>query len=135
MRIQHYIVALVIAGLGVLIGCGRATAPEKPPPPLRSMDRFRGQVQITTPEGPRKVGVSFHKWIVNNHQKLDQLPVEPRGGMLVVQLGAGRLTTIIDGRRQERSEGEFWTVPAGQTMAIETGDDSVVLQGMIIAGP
>jgi hypothetical protein len=51
---------------------------------------------------------------------------------VIVQLTGGELVTIIDGQRRERKSGEFWTVPAGEAMSIETGTDSAALQTVTI---
>jgi len=39
---------------------------------------------------------------------------------------------VIDGQRQKRTVEEYFTVPSGSTLSIETGNDSVVLQTLAI---
>jgi hypothetical protein len=56
------------------------------------------------------------------------LPLKAPGGFVVYELRAGKLTTVIDGNRKERREGEFWLVRPGETIVLETEDDSVVVQ-------
>ena len=52
-----------------------------------------------------------------------------------MELKAGDLTRVIDGERQERREGEFWTVPKGARLVLETEDDSAVVEATVIAEP
>jgi hypothetical protein len=74
----------------------------------------------------------MHQWIIRGRQKIAALELPMRGTM-IVHLRGGSLTTVIDGRRQERAEGEFWTVPAGSTLGIETEDDSAIIQTVILS--
>ncbi|AMA59940.1 hypothetical protein BCCGELA001_29285 [Bradyrhizobium sp. CCGE-LA001] len=61
------------------------------------------------------------------------LPLKARGGFLIYELRAGKLTTIINGNRQERGLGEFWIVGPTDTVTLETEDDSVVLRTIQLA--
>jgi hypothetical protein len=91
--------------------------------PTRSFDT---QVTMRGKGGKMKpVTLSIRDWIIPNRQRIERFPEK---GLLVIQVRAGSLTTIIGGKRQERGTDEFWTVPAGATMGIETGEDSVILQ-------
>jgi len=65
---------------------------------------------------------------------LATLPLKARGGFLIYELRAGRLTTIINGNRQERRLGEFWIVGPTDKVTLETGDDSVVVQTLQLPG-
>jgi hypothetical protein len=67
-------------------------------------------------------------------QKLQSLGLRSNG-ITIMQLRAGDLTTIINGNRQERHEGEFWTVPAGAQFSIETEDDTASVQTIEIVRP
>ena len=51
---------------------------------------------------------------------------------MIVQLRGGELTTVINGRREERPE-VVRTVLPGVPMGIETGDDSATIQTVVIA--
>jgi hypothetical protein len=63
------------------------------------------------------------------------LPLRAQGGFVIYELRAGKLTTVIDGKRQERREGEFWLVRPGESIALETEDDSVVVQTIQLPNP
>ena len=71
------------------------------------------------------VAVSLRNWIIPNRQRIAEFPER---GLLVVQVRAGSLVTIIDGKRQMRGPDEFFTVPPGATLGIETQQDSAIVQ-------
>jgi quercetin dioxygenase-like cupin family protein len=97
---------------------------------LETFDRFSGNLRLVTRQGPpRDLQVEVNHWSIRGGQRVDRLPGT---GFRLVQLVAGSLTTVIDGQRAERREGEFWTVPAGGSMVLETGDDTAVLQVMTV---
>ncbi len=90
---------------------------------VEGAQRFDGALGLAAERTGR---VAVHTWILHNKEKIERLPVS---GLLLVELRAGqRCTTIIDGKRVERKEGDFWLVPAGSAMGVETGRFSVVLQ-------
>ncbi|MBK9316847.1 MAG: hypothetical protein IPM55_21765 [Acidobacteria bacterium] len=51
---------------------------------------------------------------------------------MLTQLRGGALTTIINGQRQGRREGEFWTLPSERLLGLETEDDSAIIQTIVI---
>ena len=96
----------------------------------KPFDRFEGTVELRPREGTaRRVRVVMRNWIIDNRRQISRFPEE---GFLIVQLRAGKLTTTIEGKRAERTEDEFWTVPAGSVMSIETGNDSAIIQTVAI---
>ena|ERR1700730_3140522 len=127
---HHSYVALV---LGLLLGT-HALAQEQPP----DTTRFDSLVELKPSHGfdthatirgkdgkPNPVALGIRDWIIPNRQRIVNFPEKE---LLVIQVRAGSLTTIIGDKRQQRGPDEFWTVPAGMTMGIETGQDSVILQ-------
>jgi len=97
---------------------------------VESMPRFDGVLALTAERSSR---VTVRIWILHNKEKIERLP---ESGLLLVELRAGqRCITIIDGKRVERKEGEFWLVPAGTSMGVETGRFSVVLQTIALPQP
>jgi hypothetical protein len=91
--------------------------------PTHSVDT---QATVRAKSGRMKpVALSMRNWIIPNRQRIERFPEQ---GLLVIQIRAGSVTTIIGGKRQERGTDEFWIVPAGTTMGIETGQDSAILQ-------
>lgn len=106
------------------------------PVTLEPIERFNG---LTTLRGPRaavkaaqNVQVTLRNWIIPNRQRVERLR---ENGFLVVQVRSGEdLTTVINGERRQRKVEEFFTVPAGTTLSVETGNDSAILQILSI-GP
>jgi len=95
-----------------------------------TFDRFVGALVARTPEGrERPLRVSMRNYIIQNRTRL---PRVGGGGTMVVHVRAGSLTTVIDGKRQERLADQFWVVPSGAEMAIETGEDSAIIQVVTI---
>lgn len=113
--------------LGVLaISTVLAEQPQK----LERVEVFSGPLNLQRPQ-VSKVDVAIQVWTLRGQEKYDSLEI-PGKGTLVVQLRAGSLTTVIGGKRQERKEGEFWTVPSGVVMGVETSNDSAILQTVLI---
>lgn len=98
--------------------------------PLQPQEVFSGTVNLQRPQ-VSKVHVAVHLWTIRGGQRHAALEL-PGKGTLVAQLRAGTLTTLIGDLRQERKEGEFWTVPAEVSMGVETGQDTAMLQTVLI---
>jgi len=95
---------------------------------LRSTEtrvRFEQSLSIRTREAAAQpVRVSLRDWVVRNGQRATL----PAGGMLIVQVhGGGPVFTSIDAVRTERQDDEFFVVPAGSALTVETGKDTCVL--------
>jgi hypothetical protein len=100
---------------------GRPRAPATP-------ERFpRLAPPPATPEQGKAVPrVAVDLWIVHNQQKVERLDVS---GLVLCELRGGvRMVTVIDGKREERHEGDHWLVAPGQSMGIETDRYAVVIQ-------
>lgn len=90
---------------------------------VEGVQRFDGVLALGAKRSSR---VTVRIWSLHKKEKIKLLP---ESGLLLVELRAGeRCTTIIDGKRVEREEGDFWVVPAGTSMGVETGRFAVVLQ-------
>ena len=104
---------------------------------VRSSVIFEGKTQMrdTKAEGTlRDTDVRIQNVAIVGGQKLQSLGLRSNG-ITIIQLRAGELTTVINGKRQERKEGEFWTVPAGAQFSVETGDDTATIQTIEIVRP
>ena len=130
--------------IGTLL-CFLALAPplaaQDSKPQIRPIEQFDEVIQV--PKGGRKAlseipaqppktaprRIQVRQWIIDGGQKASI----PTRGMMLIELKAGDLTTITDGNRQERREGEFWTVPRGAKLVLETEDDSAVIETTVIA--
>lgn len=93
---------------------------------LKPAMSFDGSAMMRGTGGvPEQVTLGIRNWIIPNRQRIATFPEQ---GLLVIQVRAGSLVTIIEGRRQKWGVDQFWTVPPGTTMEIETQQDSVILQ-------
>jgi len=105
------------------------------PVTLEPIERFNGLTTLRSPDAAVKaaqnVQVTLRNWIIPNRQRVDRLQ---ENGFLVVQVRSGEdLTTVINGERRQRKVEEFFTVPAGTTLSVETGNDSAILQILSIS--
>jgi hypothetical protein len=68
--------------------------------------------------------VVFRHWNITNDQRVEI----PHQGFLVVHVHSGDIMVTVDGTRTERHGDEFFTVPPGVRLIVETSRDSVVLR-------
>ena len=73
-----------------------------------------------------QVPAIFEKIVVEGSQRVADIPF-PFEGLMLVQLRAGELETMISNDRKERQLGEFWVVQPGERMEIQTEDDKAIL--------
>jgi len=102
--------------------------------PLQPIDRFNGRASVSNARllaaGQAEIQMTLRNWTISNRQRIERFP---ETGFLIVQVRSGEdMFTVIDGQRQKRTVEEFFTVPSGSTLSIETGNDSVVLQTLAI---
>jgi len=133
---------MVVKRIGILIGLAMAAmlspavlTQELSTTELRRepVTRFDGTVTIKNADGSsRQLKVKIQDWIIDGGLTIRRFPVR---GFAVVQLVAGPVVTNIKGQRTERQEEEFWTLPTGAVMSVETGNDSAVLQTVTVRRP
>lgn len=93
---------------------------------VEGVQRFDGVLALDAKRTSR-VAVTVTLWTL--HKKKEKIQLLPESGLLLVELRAGRrCATIIDGKRVERKEGDFWVVPAGSSMGVEIERFAIVLQ-------
>jgi quercetin dioxygenase-like cupin family protein len=114
--------------LWVALGLGQVAQPAQPqfdaPYPLQPNERFAGPLAVRSGAGAvRTVRVAIRTWGIPNRQRVTL----PERGFLTVHLVSGDATTVVGNDRRERKEGDFWTVPAGQSMVVETARDTVTI--------
>jgi len=100
---------------------------------LSRTDRFVGSVTMKNKAGKSvPLQVSVRTWGIAGGREAIRLPEQ---GFVVIQLHSGKLTTVIDGKAQERGEGEFWIVRPGTQMTVEVTSEAAVLQAMTLQKP
>jgi hypothetical protein len=94
-------------------------------------ERFQGAITAKGKDGkPVPVKVALRNWAVRSGKEPLKLPEQ---GFMVIQLHSGKIKTTMDGKTQERHEGEFWTVPAAAHLSIEVVSETAVLQTTIFS--
>jgi gentisate 1,2-dioxygenase len=87
--------------------------------------RFEQPLALGTAEAAAQpLQVSLRDWVIENNQTATL----PARGMLVVHVRAGgRIVTTVGGTRAEHKDEDFFVVPAGSGLSVQTGDDTCVL--------
>jgi len=113
---------------GLLLMLALGALQEAQPAELRGTEtrvRFEQSLSIRPREAAAQpVRISLRDWVVRNGQRASL----PAGGMLIVQVHSGApIFTSTNGARTERKDDEFFVVPAGSALTVETGKDTCVL--------
>jgi gentisate 1,2-dioxygenase len=97
----------------------------QPQPGTDTRVRFEQSLTLRTAEAAAQpVQVSLRDWVIEN----GQTATLPARGMLVVHVRAGgRIVTTIAGARAEHKDDDFFVVPAGSGLSVQTADDTCVL--------
>lgn len=101
------------------------------PGPVSQDRRFSGSVRLRSSTGPQEVRVEITNVDLRGGSTIDRLEL-PFEGTLMVNLQAGEVTTTIDGKKEERHQGQIWTVPPGVPMGLTTGRDAASLQTILV---
>ena len=128
---------LSVLSVASLFALAPAVAQENQQQLVRSRVIFDGRTQMRDAKAEnavRDTQIRIQNLAIVGGQKLQSLGLRSNG-ITIMQLRAGNLTTVINGNRQERHEGEFWTVPAGAQFSIETEDDTASVQTIEIVRP
>jgi quercetin dioxygenase-like cupin family protein len=97
---------------------------------VQSTLRFQGPVTFHEQNGAvRQVSVTIRNWSIAGGRPIDRFP-EP--GLVMVQVLAGQLTTLIDGKMEDRKTGDVWAVPVGSVMGITVKRETVILQTVAV---
>jgi hypothetical protein len=104
--------------------------PDQSNPQVNLQTLFEGRLPAPKP-GDKPRQIVMRQITIEGHQRAVRLDL-PDKGLLLVQLQAGQLATIIDGERRIRLEGEWWTVSLPSAMLLETADDTAVIDTTLI---
>jgi quercetin dioxygenase-like cupin family protein len=97
---------------------------------LQSTVRFQGLITLHVPNGTaRQMSVTIRNWSIASGPPIERFQ-EP--GLVMVQVLAGQMTTVIDGKSEDRKTGDVWAVPTGSAMAISVRRETVVLQTVAV---
>jgi len=95
----------------------------------KPMERFDGFAIARGKDGPATVRMTMRDWVIRNNTRLAPFPER---GLLIMQLRAGELVTVIDGERKRRHTDEIWSVPENAVLEIETEKDTAIVQTVSI---
>jgi hypothetical protein len=122
---------LVLAALIVPPAGGQEQAREDGQVAPQRIERFTGTLEVGSAGERRTVAVVLANWIVPNLQRVARFPVS---GLTLVEVRGGEMTAAIGGgEATEYEEGSWLLVPAGATLSLETGDDSVALETLSVS--
>jgi len=106
-------------GLAVLLSSSAFAAPgEKgPAEPVGNVLRFSGTANVPSQTGtkPAQFKLEIRNFSLVSSAETVRLAAE---GFTVFQLRSGKIDTLISGKKERRSAGNFWTVAAGESMTV-----------------
>ena len=87
--------------------------------------RYEQPLTLRTAEAAAQpLQVSLRDWVIENRQTATL----PARGMLVVHVRAGGpIVTTVGGNRADHKDDDFFVVPAGSELSVQTGNDTCVL--------
>jgi len=121
--------AFFVGGFASLLASGILRSQE-PLATLQSIVRFQGPVSFHAQNGAaRQVSVTIRNWSIASGPPIERFQ-EP--GLVMVQVLAGQVTTVIDGKSEDRKTGDIWAVPMGSVMALSVKRETAVLQTVAV---
>jgi quercetin dioxygenase-like cupin family protein len=93
--------------------------------------RFHGDISLTSATGKaaKPLSVTIRQWSVPSGRTVERFP---ETGFVLVQLLAGKVTTNIEGKQQNRNTGDIWIVPAGASMAVTVRREMAILETVAV---
>jgi hypothetical protein len=117
----------------IALGLSYAQQPQPQTGLLPPTVRFQGNISLAPVSGKAKaakpLSVTIHRWSVLGGRTVERFP---ETGFVLVQLLAGRVTTNIGGKQQNRSMGDVWVVPAGASMALRVQREMATLETIAV---
>ena len=113
------VVAFLLLVYASSVGMARA---QKTPnsPNLEQRNRFDGSTTLLGKAGRTEtIHVTMRQWVVSGRQPVRDFPGFPGHGFLLVQLRAGKVITVIDGKQERRIGSDFWVVPPNSQMLVQ----------------
>lgn len=119
---------VLLLAVGVMADAGAQEPLRNYPPPQQ---RFEGVVQVGAGGRREAVRLDLRSWILAPGLRHERLPL-PQDAVIIIELHAGELETIVGNERTARHPGAIWRVGPGEPMALSTGDDSVTLTTLVL---
>jgi hypothetical protein len=128
MHADRFATALLVLAVGATIA--PAGAQPAPPPLVKYPEpqvRFNGELK----RAGGATRVELKTWILAPGLRTERLAL-PKDAVIVIELHAGKLETLIGDKREPRRLGAVWRVLPGESIAFTTEDDSVTLTTLAI---
>ncbi len=130
----------LLAGPSVAAQHTQPAQPSQPTQPTAPATRegyreavaYDGRTTIKTSKGPKTVNIIIKKLMIDNRQKNVKVAL-PDKGVVILQHRAGEVEIVIGQKRQRPLEGERLTFNLPQVVTINTADDSVLIDVIILA--
>jgi hypothetical protein len=115
------------------LACGFLAPPSAHAQTARGVNSVLERIQYQSDQfpGARPPRIDIRLLSIAGGQKLSPLRL-PFPGLLIIEVRAGSVFAVVDGRRTQRRSGEFWSVPSGVELHLETADDMATLQVTVI---
>jgi hypothetical protein len=114
------------------------TQPTPPPAPVerdgyREAIAYEGSTTIQTSKGPKTLKIVIKKLMIDNRKRSVKIAL-PGKGLAILQHRAGEVEIVIIGEtRHKPLEGERLIVNLPQPVILNTADDSVLIDAIILA--
>ncbi len=103
------------------------------PNALQPIERFNNRQMTLLKNGkPARVHITIRDWQVHGRQKIENFP---EGGLRIVYLHSGTVTTVIGGKEEKHQPGGYWNVPAGTSMGVQVTSESASLHIVSVGTP
>ncbi len=113
-----------------------ALAAQQPAPPqqagYRERVEYQGQTTVQTSRGPKLLTIAMKKLTFETRQRSIRLPL-PQKGLVILQHRAGEVEIVIGPRRRKPLEGERITITLPQSVLVNTADDTVSIDIIIVS--
>ena len=121
-------ISCILVTVAVLIGAA-AAAQQPPVAPLEDDVRVTPLHKDSVSGGEREAAraVAYETWHLRPGLKTGRLPRQA-SATLILELAAGKMTTVIDGVERRLQVGEFVVIRAPQALTLITEDDSVIVR-------
>jgi hypothetical protein len=123
--------ALFAAVLAVSWAPSASTEEARTPQGAAMVTRFAGKLSATDAKGRTvPLAVEMRVWSIGGQ---GSRAIIPASGFYIANVISGDIVTVINGQREARAPGEYWLVPAGLSVIVETHGQTATLQTVAVA--
>ena len=136
--VRRWSATLIIgSAMFACLGLGAVTFAQRQasvnPLTVQRAERFQGRATLQDKTGKaRAVRLAIYNWTILGRQHVAEFGEQ---GFLLVHLYGGKVTTVIDGKKENHATGDFWTVPANMKMMLDTNGEMATLEVTALNAP